>query len=216
MEADTLPAMAINLVKDMDPKGYPSTNAHLVFCCRRHCEEGLFKLMRQAADCPIREGTLLFVGRSDKSFTSRVRDGKGRRSGLTVNEAKYGHLLGHNKTVAVTKALHQDSTASAGSRGSPSKYLPAAFKLRADEWCKTSWEAVDRAHRGAGTYWADEDPGMYKKLREAPATVDGVFDTLKELSQAYSQDHPRTSSSRPAEASPTSESRKRRLEDSWY
>ncbi|EER13048.1 hypothetical protein Pmar_PMAR012140 [Perkinsus marinus ATCC 50983] len=204
MEADTLPAMAINLVKDMDPKGYPSTNAHLVFCCRRHCEEGLFKLMRQAADCPIREGTLLFVGRSDKSFTSRVRDGKGRRSGLTVNEARYGHLLGHNKTVAVTKALQQDSTASAGLRGSPSKYLPAAPG------------AVDRAHRGAGTYWADEDPGLYKKLREAPVTVDGVFDTLKELSQAYSQDHPRTSSSRPAEASPTSESRKRRLEDSWY
>ncbi|KAF4652255.1 hypothetical protein FOL47_011186 [Perkinsus chesapeaki] len=125
-----------------------------------------------------------------------------------------GNGPGQNKTAAVVRAIHEDSS------NSGSKYLPKAFELRNDEWCKTSWEAVDRAHRGAGTYWADEDPGMYKKFRDAPESVDGVFNALHELGDAYSQrgsnrtSPPKTAASATVRDS-TPESRERRLDGSW-
>ncbi|KAF4685446.1 hypothetical protein FOZ60_006562 [Perkinsus olseni] len=136
-EAGVASHLVVYHTTGLRPYGNIGNSANLFLCCPRHTDEAIFRLTRQSSVRPFREGTTLFIGRSDKAFSTTLCDEQGRQSGLTVAEVQLAQLLALHKAKAVNQALVEYESAqktTAGNYKVLGKYLPQAFEVRDDEW----------------------------------------------------------------------------------
>ncbi|KAF4651275.1 hypothetical protein FOZ61_010622 [Perkinsus olseni] len=91
-------------LRPYSPIGSP---ANIFVCCPRYAEGDLSRLAWLAAARPFRNGTILFVVRSDEALTTTLCDEQRRQPGLSVAEVQLAQLLAMNKAKAVTQAFDE-------------------------------------------------------------------------------------------------------------
>ncbi|EEQ98302.1 hypothetical protein Pmar_PMAR013648 [Perkinsus marinus ATCC 50983] len=116
------------------PSGSTMNSCNLFFCCRRHCEDALQRLLRAGFTFGFRPSGYLFFARSEKAFVSPFRDEHGGFSGLTIEEGRLCFLLAHTRLMNLRSGIPLST-----------------FKVYDNEWITTTLEQIDAARECPST-----------------------------------------------------------------